>query len=376
MNEQNNSSVKLSIKDEIDFVVLLRKLWKERKTLIIATSCGVVLGLLVAFLSPKEFKVVTTMLPQSESESGLGQFSSLAAMAGFDLSLGSSSAEISPVIFPQIVESAPFMMELLNTPFTFSKVDHPVSIFDYYVNIRKPGIFECLVNYTIGLPGTIKMALKKPVHVDKGSISKNIQSFTEDEDVMMKFMKDRVALTINKKEGYLTLTCMMPEALLTAQVADKAQNLLQKYIIEYKVKSSTEQLKFVEQRYKEKKKDFENAQIKLAWFNDRNQNVSTAMVKAQRERLQTEYDISYSVYSELAKMLEQSKIQVKKQTPVFMIIKPVVVPVEKSKPRRTMILVIFTLVGAVVGAGIVFGKEYWTYYKSEKTKESVNTLQI
>jgi uncharacterized protein involved in exopolysaccharide biosynthesis len=364
MNETKETSTLPVNRNEIDFMIILNKLWAQKRILLLGTIAGMIIGLLIAIFSPKQYKVVTTMLPQSESESGLGKFSSLAAIAGFDLNLGESGTEISPVVYPQIVESAPFLYELMNTPFKFRKVDHPVSIFDYYTKIRKPSVFEYIRNYTIGLPDAIKMSVRKKAVVEK--TQEDIHMYTDDEDAMMQFIKSNVLLTINKKEGYLTLTCTMPEAMLTAQVAAKAQQLLQETIIECKIKGASEQLKFVEQRYIEKKAEFEKAQSKLAFFRDRNQNVSTAVAKTEQERLQSDYDISYSVYSELAKLQEQTKIQVKKKTPVFTIIKPVVVPNEKFKPKRMTILVIWTIVGAVIGVGIVFGKEYLQLIKNHK----------
>lgn len=369
MNENKEITELNQHKNEIDFMVLLNKIWGGRKIIIICVSAGIVLGLMIALLSPKSFKVITTMLPQSESESGLGKFSSLAAIAGFDLNLGTSSTEISPVVYPQIVQSEIFLAELMYSKFSFSKVDHPVSIFDYYTKIKKPGILEIVQKYTIGLPVLIKMSMKK-----SGSIKKNdcgIPSFTEDEENLLIFLKSNVTLVVNKKEGYLTLTCIMPEALLAAQVAEKAQKLLQKTITEYKTQSSTEQLVFIEQRYKEKKDDYQKVQDRLAFFRDRNQNVSTAAAKTELDRLQGEYDIAYSVYSELAKSLEQTKIQVKRQTPVFAIIKPVVVPREKFKPKRSIILLMWTLIGGIAGLGIVFGKKYYLIIKNKSKNDLV-----
>lgn len=368
MSEIKEKSIVPTIKSEIDYMIILNKLWAEKKIILLTTIVGIVLGLIIAMITPKEFKVVTTMLPQSESESGLGKFSSLAAIAGFDLNLGQSGTEISPVVYPQIVESAPFLDELMKSKYKFSNVDKPVSYYDYYLKIKKPSLFEYLYGYTVGLPGMLKAKMKKSVAVEE--TEEDIHMYTRDESDLMLSMKSRVSLTINKKEGYLTLTTIMPEAMLTAQIAAKAQKLLQETITEYKTVSSTEQLMFVEQRYKEKKSEFENAQQKLAWFRDRNQNVSTAVAKTELERLQSEYEISYSVYSELAKLLEQSKLQVKKRTPVFTIIKPVVVPNDKDKPKRMTILAMWTIIGAVAGLGVVFGKEYLTYFRNKSAKTS------
>jgi uncharacterized protein involved in exopolysaccharide biosynthesis len=56
--------------------------------------------------------------------------------------------------------------------------------------------------------------------------------------------------------------------------------------------------------------------------------------------------------------LEQSKIQVKEETPVFSILQPAMIPHQKSKPKKPMIVAIWLFLGGIVGAGIVFGREY------------------
>ena len=82
------------------------------------------------------------------------------------------------------------------------------------------------------------------------------------------------------------------------------------------------------------------------------------MAQTQMERLQSEFTMASSVYTELAKQMETQKIQVKEDTPVFTIIEPVAVPLDKSKPKRPMILIIWTFLGGIVGVGMVFGKEF------------------
>jgi uncharacterized protein involved in exopolysaccharide biosynthesis len=369
MNASTKPNRGHSFANEIDYVQLLHKLWQARKTLFIGLGVGAVLGIFVAFILPKQYKVVTTMLPQSESEGGMGKLSSLASLAGFDLDLSGGESDISPIIFPQIVESAPFMLELMNTPFTFKAVDHPVSLYEYYYTIKKPSFGDLVMKYTVGLPGLLKQSVKKkpvPHEAKEGGP----QVLTKEQEDLMLGLKGQISLTVNKKEGYLTLTCLFEEPLLTAQVAEKAQELLQKYITAYKTNKSKDQLAFIEQRYAEKKDDFFQAQNRLASFQDRNMHVTSASAMAELDRLESEKDIAFAVYSELAKSLEQSSIQVKRQTPVFAIIKPVVVPNDKFKPQRGRIVILLSLLGLIVIGALLFSKEYLKYLKSNvHTKE-------
>jgi uncharacterized protein involved in exopolysaccharide biosynthesis len=141
-------------------------------------------------------------------------------------------------------------------------------------------------------------------------------------------------------------------------VADKARKLLQEHITQYKINKATDQLNFVEQRYLEKKKEFESAQDRLARFRDQNKNVTSAVARTDEERLQSEYSIAMNVYNELAKQMEQAKIQVKQETPVFSVLEPAMVPREKSKPKRALILIIWIFLGGIIGTGMVFGRVF------------------
>jgi uncharacterized protein involved in exopolysaccharide biosynthesis len=356
-------------KNEIDFVDLGEKLWQERKIIFIGLCCGAILGLVIAFTTPKSYKVVTTMLPQDESNNSMGKLSSLASLAGFDMDLSSSESDISPVIYPQIVNSAPFLLDLMKTPFTYSKVNHKISMYEYATKYENPGIFGILTKYTIGLPALIIKSLKNENPISKNEKNDGLTHMNEDEMNISLYLQNNLSITINKKEGYLTLTCTFSEALLTAQVAKRAQDLLQQTITEYKTKKATEELNFFEKRYAEKKRDYEIAQEKLASYKDRNLFVITASASAESERLQNDYNLSFAVYSELAKQLENAKIKVKKSTPVFAILKPVVVPLEPSKPKKTMILIVYTIIGGCLGCCLVFGKKYIVFLKKNKKME-------
>lgn len=144
-----------------------------------------------------------------------------------------------------------------------------------------------------------------------------------------------------------------------------AQDLLQEQVIAYKISNAQEQLKFTEERFEEKKKEFEEIQSRLANFRDRNQNIASAAVLNQQQRLEAEYNFAFSIFTELAKQLEQARIQVAKDTPVFSVIQPVTVPVEKSAPKRPLILVIFIILGGIMAIGYVFGVEFFRGVKEQ-----------
>ena len=97
----------------------------------------------------------------------------------------------------------------------------------------------------------------------------------------------------------------------------------------------------------------------MANFRDQNHNLESAKAKTEEEKLQSEYQLAFSVYSEVAKQLENAKIKIKEDTPIFSIIEPVSIPNEKSKPKKVVIMVIWFFIGGILGVGYVFGNPYF-----------------
>lgn len=355
--------------DEIDLLALAKTLWAGRRTVFKSILiCGVI-GLFVALTSPKEFVATTIMVPSgSGGGSNLGGLGGLAAMAGINLN-APTGGELSPTVYPKIISSLPYQLELIKTPLKFSELKEPVTFFDYYTGIQKPNL---LLKYTIGLPGLILgipgaiLSAIRGTKPEKEETNENkipIELSSKQRGALAS-LSGMISLNVNSKEGVLVLTSTMPEPLAAAQLGQRAQELLQQYIIDFKIKKAKANLDFIQQRYDETAKKFETLQEKLASFRDRNKSVTLATAKTEEERLTSQYNLIYSIYSELAKQLEQAKIQVKQDTPVFTIIEPVTVPILRSKPNRPMILMIWILFGGFLGTGIVFGKEFiWSIKK-------------
>jgi len=147
------------------------------------------------------------------------------------------------------------------------------------------------------------------------------------------------------------------DKIISAQVAQTAETLLQEKIIEFKVKSSKELLDFTSNQYNEKKIAFEKLQDDRAVFVDKNINISSSLYQNKLSRIESELSIAQTVVQQLASQVEQAKLQVNKDTPVFTTIKPVTVPFEKSAPKRSVIVIIFIFLGLIISIGYVLVKE-------------------
>ena len=355
LNQNNN----VPVEEEIDLVELIQRIWLNRWLIIKCTAVFVVLGLLVAIFSPKEYTASCDMVPQTSNSNGSSsRMSSLAALAGINLGQQQTGTTLSPLVYENIMRSTTFCKELMQTPIDFEKAGKPVSFFEYYTSeeYNKPGVGAYIVKYTIGLPFVILNAIRgeqpEPAYdmLAEGEGAK-IETISKDEYDALKELSSCVSLTLDEKKGYVTISTNMPEPVAAAQLAQATVSLLQKYITEFKVEKVQSNLDFVQERYDEAKRNLEDIQTRRAKYRDANQDASRHTARIQLEKLDAEYSLAMTVTSELATQLEQAKINVKETTPILTIINPVTVPYKKSKPQRAMILFAFVFLGVVAGMG-------------------------
>ena len=74
------------------------------------------------------------------------------------------------------------------------------------------------------------------------------------------------------------------------------------------------------------------------------------MFQNKLDRLLSEFQILQSVVQQLASQVEQAKLQVNKDTPIFTVIQPVNIPFNDSGPSKSLIIIAFVLVGIFVSS--------------------------
>jgi uncharacterized protein involved in exopolysaccharide biosynthesis len=350
---QENKHLNATEDDSIDIIALLKQLWVARKTILKIILVFIFLGLFMAIFSKKEYTASTTFVPTNQGEGTKGNLGSLASLAGISLGGANSSAEISPELYPQIVQSIPFQLELLQTKLTIDGQEKPVSYKEYYNTIYSAGVLGNIKKYTLGLPGVLLSFFKTDTKEEIVSKENQILSLSQEDYDLIEQLAAQISLAVNDKEGFVTISATLPEATASAQLTLKAQTLLQDYALKFKTQKAIEQLGYIEDRYLEKQQEFTKIKIEFARFQDQNSSINTSLGNIKFLQLQSDYDLAFTVYSELAKQLETQRLQVKKDTPLFTVLKPVNIPIEKSAPKRFLILVVYSFLGLVISIGYV-----------------------
>ncbi|WP_290527048.1 Wzz/FepE/Etk N-terminal domain-containing protein [Alistipes sp.] len=356
MQKNNTDTTQQPEEREIDLIDLIRKLWLERMFILKVTGVFILLGLLTALTGSKEYTASCQFVPQTSKNANNSSMARLASLAGINMgSLATGEQLLSPLVYPNVLNSIAFKRDLLQTQIRIKGEEEPITLLTYLSDkkYRKFSLTGTILKYTVGLPGLIVHAIKGEPEEQETIADEPFVVLTKEEYTAVRALESVIGIEVEEKKGYIALSAQMPEPYAAAQVAESALELLQKYITEFKVDKVQSNLEFIQERYDELKKEYEEIQEQRAAYKDANQGISTSRARTNLEKLDNQYNLAYSIYSEMATQLEQAKIQVKETTPILTVIDPVSMPIKPSKPRKMMILVGFTFLGGVAACGYV-----------------------
>ncbi|MGV6845149.1 MAG: Wzz/FepE/Etk N-terminal domain-containing protein [Lutibacter sp.] len=353
---------------EFDFKEVVQILLKGKRFIFKIVLIFLVIGTIFSFLKENQYTATSIFIPQVSNGKELsGGIGGLAALAGINLTNNIGETGIPPNLYPQVLFSDSFLLELLNENIVVNnnKFDS-IPLKEYLKKYNKPSKLNYLKKYTIGLPGLIISSIFPAKSKSQTYNLKGILKLSSSQQNLVKALRNILKIDINSNEGFIKISSTTKNPFITAQIAHSTQQLLQKKIIDFGIKKSKDELTFIKKRYDEKKKELILAQNKLAQFSDRNRMLNSALAQTQNYRLQANFDIVNNVFLDLAKQLESQTIKVKQDTPIFTVIKPVSVPTEKSAPDRFVFVLLWVVLGLILSTVYVLSKHYYHQFQMNK----------
>jgi len=347
---------------QIDWMGILRQVLAIRKKLYKAAAVGVVLGILIALGTPKQYTVSITLSPEmGSSKSGSGLASMAASFLGG--SIGSDSPDaLNATLTPDIVTSTPFLMELFDAR-VVSQDKQIDTTFTAYLDEQK----SSWMGYVLKAPGMAISGIKS-LFSEKKEKTETIQEGTielnEEDAAKLEGLRQQITAEVDKKTAITTLSVTLQDPKVTATIADSVVSKLQQYITAYRTSKAKEDCQYLEKLYKERQQEYYDAQQRYARYVDANSNVVFQSTLAERERLQNDMNLAYQVYSQVAQQLQVARAKVQEEKPVFAVVEPAVVPLNPSGTSRKVIVLGFLFLAvAFTGAWELLGKKYWQLLK-------------
>jgi uncharacterized protein involved in exopolysaccharide biosynthesis len=312
--------LELSTEEKIKAVIekykpYILRLWKVRRKLVMVNLIVAVLTVLYLLFIAKPYFVSTiTILPDYGSKSSmLGSLGGLAAVAGVNIGESDPSG-----IYQNLIFSESVLKPVVYTKYKTEKYSEPVDLIRYFEIDPDESLEPELQKRD--------MFLQLFKILTKGKIKTDIDKFTK----------------------ILTVTVVMPESKLSSDVVNKIAEKLDLYVRTQRKSYATEQSFYIEKRVKQVYDSLTISEERLKNYREQNRMVEQSpRLMLEQARLMRTVEILQTVYGELIKQLEISKIDEIKDVPVINIEESSEEPIKKAGPSRMIILIIicfFTLI--------------------------------
>ena len=329
-------------------LVLLFKLktWQLIRVVLIVIGIGFV----VYLTTPNSYQINTLLLvetnPQGASSKGLG---ALAQVSGINLGASSSDqAFLDPNLYPVIVQSKPFLLELMTSKVKSELYPDSVSLFKYMVETKPEN-------------GILKI-LKNPLSVFRASASvddlalvgegKSKSSYLPLEIYAMSQIAKRIA--ISTEGSLLTISTEMPEQGLSLQFSERVRHQIEVYSSRYILEKQSGQVEYLNGQFLIAERNFKDAQNAVSRFREQNQGIALESLRAREQNLVNDSNLKFDLYRTLAQELELAKVKLNSLRPIFSEIDPPVVPNKPTNPKLILTLAFSAILGFFLGLAYVF----------------------
>ena len=351
---------------EIDLVTLFHKLIRKRKSLYKAIGAGIIAGAIIGFSLPKTYQVDVSLSPESgvSATSGLSGIASMFGLGNASAGFGEDALTFN--MFPEIVKTNPFVLEMLQIPIQTQKGDC-VILYDYLDTEKKPWW-----SHIMGAPGILIGGIKSFFKEEQKDSIKAIDSFrlTPEQSGRIGMLKKVLEVETDKKSNMTKVTVSLQDPLAAAIVADSAVHKLQEYITDYRTRKAKQDYDFQLSLCEQYKKEYFEAQQEYAKFADANRNVILQTVTSEKERLQKNLTVAEQFYSQSMGQLQVLRGKVQEAKPVFAVVEPATVPLVPASPKKMLIIIAFAFLAFVFeSAWILFGKDIYHDFKNELKKK-------
>ena len=317
---------------EIDWAGIFAKLLKRWKFIFLVSFIFGCLGIAAALLAKRYYQVTVTLAPEIQRRgSTINNITSMLGMG--NISLENNSDAMSITLFPEICQSTPFITSLFDVmvdPYYSPKAKlagapapQPVSVFDHMMGYDDPK--RKLKEKDLEKQEKYRKVFNDAV-VDVSALTPNQQKVAT-------ALKKSISADVDKKTGVTTVSVVMDDRQMVAQLADTVTARLQEYVTAYRTKKAIDDYNYYEHLREEAHVNLVKAQQAYAARVDYDRSVILQSVNSEKERLQQEANLANQLYSQMSQQAEMAKAKIQEERPMYAVIQPATMPYKATKSR-------------------------------------------
>lgn len=347
MKTKPKKLIELLNKDEISYLdiwLLLKTKIKSNYMIISIIFILMFLACLLHYkLTPTEYQASSIVLIEQQTNNN-NNLSGIGSLLGINMPPQQQNGMMGPDMYQEIVESKAFLFDLMyqKIPYNITGNDS-TSLNDYFKEHNQFTFFDRIYN----LLSFKNQDLKNHESVDNKRQSTIVQNtiipssiiatkippivqINQKDAQIIDLIKKRITLEFKGKKCIVKVK--MPTPILSAIVSKLVVEKLTNYIILYKTTKQRDNINYLQSRFDESEVKYKESQQKLANFKDNSLGLIFQSVQTREQIYTNELTVNFNVYNQFAMQLEQAKIDLKKETPLFSVIEPITIPSSSSEP--------------------------------------------
>ncbi len=363
------------------------------KWLTLAVFMGVfaIIGIVVSVNEDFRYEASQTLLTYSNSSGGNQTASRLASLAGINLPnmQGSDGQIVNEFMMPNLLNTYPVARKIGDIQIRQVSVGEPIKSVDYILSQERKTIMSYVSDWTIGLPGRIinflvglfqdeqvKAQINAPIQAPSAMGSGTDENIPSSESVII--MPDHLivpsfernalerltsALEITVEGNMITIKAELNDPVAAADLVSGATQVLMQEVVDFQVKKTQDDLEFLEELLAEAEANYQNALARISTLQDRNRGVTSNASQVELNVALGESELARQRYMQYLLRVEETRVRLKQDTPMFAVLNPVQIPVEPINSNRSGIVILYIMLGLILGTVFVTLRGFLNHLK-------------
>ncbi|MBT4478284.1 MAG: hypothetical protein HOC66_02640 [Flavobacteriales bacterium] len=327
LNDPVNKTI-ITDDGEIDLFTVFNLLAQQKWSILKITGIFTTIGIIYSLLATPYFQSTISMYPAGELNQniGIGEIQGLANNFGFG---GFGTAPTYNI--PDIINSRRLKNDIVLKNWMTLKSPKGSNLISYW-DLDKPKLFSPK-KWMSGLLPSLDFA---PSQKDRLTY-----------EAILKI--DELISVREGKNGLITVLVLMQEPNLAANIANYIAEFVKEFISFEQKREATRNRKFIENQKSDAKYELENSEERYVEFKEKYPQTVTPELMMTDIRLLSTIKENRAVYITLRQQYEIAKIEEAKENLFVNILDSAEPAVEKTKPKRILILLLSLLFGTLVG---------------------------
>lgn len=346
----NNKQESFKTNEQIDLKAVFRRIKEKKWKLAIIILIAIVLSIAIIFPVPRYYQSSVELAPElGIPNTGGGSLSDIASSMGINLGEGVITDAISPELYPDLMKSNTFVMQLINCKVKSNDGKIDTTYYQYLLKHQKYSPAAKFIGF-----------MKKTFAPKKGKTVSNhtINPFklTKEEDDIFGAIKTNIKGSTDKKTNVITITVEDQDPLIAATMAENARKQLQVFITKYRTSKARNDVNYYTKLTQKAKADYEKVRRQYGAYSDANTEITLPSVQSKLEDIENDMQLKFNAYTALNTQLQQAEAKLQERTPAFTVLNSASVPIKPAGPKR-MIFVLGMTFMAVLISIVVFCRD-------------------